>query len=142
MTKQELAQKVASDTGLSGSDAKGAVDATFEAAILDRRALQHGDVAVASVLLNPLERFLDADARSLQDLGESTSVEHQRASDTGVGVVALRGGHDLGDSLLDVLSGKQGLAGVDEAVQINHGAQLRRRREGIAVRSGRRPVPA
>ena len=31
MTKQELAQKVASDTGLSGSDAKGAVDATFDA---------------------------------------------------------------------------------------------------------------
>ena len=30
MTKQELAQKVASDTGLSGSDAKGAVDATFD----------------------------------------------------------------------------------------------------------------
>ncbi len=31
MTKQELAQKVATDTGLSGSDAKGAVDATFDA---------------------------------------------------------------------------------------------------------------
>jgi DNA-binding protein HU-beta len=31
MTKQELAQKVASDTGLSGADAKSAVDATFEA---------------------------------------------------------------------------------------------------------------
>jgi DNA-binding protein HU-beta len=31
MTKQELAQKVASDAGLSASDAKSAVDATFDA---------------------------------------------------------------------------------------------------------------
>jgi DNA-binding protein HU-beta len=31
MTKQELAQKVAAETGLSGSDAKSAVDATFDA---------------------------------------------------------------------------------------------------------------
>ncbi|MBA3328609.1 MAG: HU family DNA-binding protein [Solirubrobacterales bacterium] len=31
MTKQELAQKVSSDTGLSGNDAKTAVEATFEA---------------------------------------------------------------------------------------------------------------
>ena len=31
MTKQELAQKVSSETGLSASDAKNAVDATFAA---------------------------------------------------------------------------------------------------------------
>jgi DNA-binding protein HU-beta len=45
MTKQELAQKVASDTGLSGSEASGAVDATFAAiaAVL----ADGGDVAVA-----------------------------------------------------------------------------------------------
>jgi DNA-binding protein HU-beta len=45
MTKQELAQKVASDTGLSGSDAKGAVDATFEA--ITSELAGGGEVAVA-----------------------------------------------------------------------------------------------
>ena len=45
MTKQELAEKVAADTGLSGRDASGAVDATFAAiaAVL----ADGGDVAVA-----------------------------------------------------------------------------------------------
>ena len=45
MTKQELAQKVASDTGLSGSDAKNAVDATFEA--IASELAGGGEVAVA-----------------------------------------------------------------------------------------------
>jgi DNA-binding protein HU-beta len=45
MTKQELAQKVASDTGLSGSDAKGAVDATFDAIVAE--LAEGGEVAVA-----------------------------------------------------------------------------------------------
>ena len=45
MTKQELAQKVASDTGLSGSDAKGAVDATFDA--IAEELAGGGEVAVA-----------------------------------------------------------------------------------------------
>ena len=45
MTKQELAQKVASDTGLSGSDAKGAVDATFDAIAAELAG--GGEVAVA-----------------------------------------------------------------------------------------------
>ena len=45
MTKQELAQKVASDTGLSGSEAKGAVDATFEA--IASELAGGGEVAVA-----------------------------------------------------------------------------------------------
>lgn len=45
MTKQELAQKVASDTGLSGSDAKRAVDATFDA--IASELAGGGEVAVA-----------------------------------------------------------------------------------------------
>jgi DNA-binding protein HU-beta len=45
MTKQELAQKVASDTGLSGSDAKGAVDSTFDA--IASELAGGGEVAVA-----------------------------------------------------------------------------------------------
>ncbi len=45
MTKQELAQKVATDTGLSGSDAKGAVDATFDA--IAAELSEGGEVAVA-----------------------------------------------------------------------------------------------
>jgi DNA-binding protein HU-beta len=45
MTKQELAQKVAAKTDLSGSDAKNAVDATFDA-IADELA-GGGEVAVA-----------------------------------------------------------------------------------------------
>jgi DNA-binding protein HU-beta len=45
MTKQELAQKVATDTGLSGSDAKGAVDATFDA--IASELAGGGEVAVA-----------------------------------------------------------------------------------------------
>jgi DNA-binding protein HU-beta len=45
MTKQELAQKVASDTGLSGSDAKAAVDATFDA--IAEELAGGGEVAVA-----------------------------------------------------------------------------------------------
>lgn len=45
MTKQQLAQKVASGTGLSGSAATGAVDATFEA--IAAELVGGGDVAVA-----------------------------------------------------------------------------------------------
>jgi DNA-binding protein HU-beta len=45
MTKQELAQKVAADTGLSGSDAKNAVDATFDA--IASELGDGGEVAVA-----------------------------------------------------------------------------------------------
>ena len=45
MTKQELAQKVATDTGLSGSDAKGAVDAAFDA--IAAELADGGEVAVA-----------------------------------------------------------------------------------------------
>lgn len=45
MTKQELAQKVASDTNLSPSDAKGAVDATFDA--IASELAGGGEVAVA-----------------------------------------------------------------------------------------------
>jgi DNA-binding protein HU-beta len=45
MTKQELAQKVAADTGLSGSDAKNAVDATFDA--IAGELANGGEVAVA-----------------------------------------------------------------------------------------------
>jgi DNA-binding protein HU-beta len=45
MTKQELAQKVATDTGLSGSDAKGAVDATFD--VIANELAGGGEVAVA-----------------------------------------------------------------------------------------------
>jgi DNA-binding protein HU-beta len=45
MTKQQLAQTVASDTGLSGSDAAGAVDATF--ASIAAELAGGGDVAVA-----------------------------------------------------------------------------------------------
>ena len=45
MTKQELAQKVASGTGLTGSAATGAVDATFEA--ITAELAGGGDVAVA-----------------------------------------------------------------------------------------------
>jgi DNA-binding protein HU-beta len=45
MTKQELAQKVATDTGLSGSDAKGAVDAAFDA--IAAELAEGGEVAVA-----------------------------------------------------------------------------------------------
>lgn len=45
MTKQELVQKVASDTGLSGADAKGAVDATFDA--ITSELAGGGEVAVA-----------------------------------------------------------------------------------------------
>jgi DNA-binding protein HU-beta len=45
MTKQELAQKVASDTGLSGSDAKNAVEATFDA--IASQLAGGGEVAVA-----------------------------------------------------------------------------------------------
>ena len=44
MTKQELANKVAASTGLNGSEAHGAVDATF-AAIASELATG-GDVAV------------------------------------------------------------------------------------------------
>ena len=46
MTKQELAQKVAADTGLSGSDAKGAVDATFDA--IASELAGGGEVSVAA----------------------------------------------------------------------------------------------
>jgi len=45
MTKQELAQQVASDTGLSGADAKQAVDATFDA--IAGELANGGEVAVA-----------------------------------------------------------------------------------------------
>ena len=45
MTKQELAQKVASETGLNGSDAKGAVDAAFDA--IATELASGGEVAVA-----------------------------------------------------------------------------------------------
>jgi DNA-binding protein HU-beta len=45
MTKQELAPKVASGTGLTGSAATGAVDATFEAIAAELAG--GGDVAVA-----------------------------------------------------------------------------------------------
>jgi DNA-binding protein HU-beta len=45
MTKQELAQKVASETGLSGTDAKSAVDATFDA--IAEELGRGGEVAVA-----------------------------------------------------------------------------------------------
>jgi DNA-binding protein HU-beta len=45
MTKQELAQKVASDTDLSGSEAKAAVDATFE--VIATELARGGEVAVA-----------------------------------------------------------------------------------------------
>jgi DNA-binding protein HU-beta len=45
MTKQELAQKVASETGLSGSDAKSAVDATFDA--IAGELANGGEVSVA-----------------------------------------------------------------------------------------------
>lgn len=45
MTKQGLAQRVASGTGLSGSDAVGAVDATF--AVIAAELVGGGDVAVA-----------------------------------------------------------------------------------------------
>ncbi len=45
MTKQELAQKVSADTGLSGSDAKNAVDATFDA--IAGELANGGEVAVA-----------------------------------------------------------------------------------------------
>jgi len=45
MTKQDLAQQVASDTGLSSSDAKKAVDATFDA--IAGELADGGEVAVA-----------------------------------------------------------------------------------------------
>ncbi len=45
MTKQELAQQVASDAGLSASDAKKAVDATFDA--IAAELANGGEVAVA-----------------------------------------------------------------------------------------------
>jgi len=45
MTKQELAQKVAADTDLSGTDAKNAVDATFDA--IAGELANGGEVAVA-----------------------------------------------------------------------------------------------
>ncbi|MDQ3850665.1 MAG: HU family DNA-binding protein [Actinomycetota bacterium] len=45
MTKQELAQKVASETGLSASDAKTAVEATFDA--IAGELASGGEVAVA-----------------------------------------------------------------------------------------------
>lgn len=45
MTKQELAQKVASDTDLSGTEAKAAVDATFEAIAAELAG--GGEVALA-----------------------------------------------------------------------------------------------
>jgi len=45
VTKQELAQKVASDAGLNGPDAKAAVDAAFDAITAELAA--GGDVAVA-----------------------------------------------------------------------------------------------
>jgi len=45
MTKQELAQKVAADGGLSGSDAKDAVDAIFDA--IAGELGKGGEVAVA-----------------------------------------------------------------------------------------------
>ena len=45
MTKQELAQKVAAETGLSGSDAKHAVEATFDA--IASELADGGEVAVA-----------------------------------------------------------------------------------------------
>jgi len=45
MTKQELAQQVAADSGLNGSDAKNAVDATFDA--IAGELGKGGEVAVA-----------------------------------------------------------------------------------------------
>ena len=45
MTKQELAQKVAADTGLSGTQAKAAIDATFDAIASELSG--GGDVSVA-----------------------------------------------------------------------------------------------
>ena len=45
MTKQDLAQQVASDTGLSSSDSKKAVDATFDA--IAGELADGGEVAVA-----------------------------------------------------------------------------------------------
>jgi DNA-binding protein HU-beta len=45
MTKQELAQKVASDADISGSDAKSAVDATFDAIAAELAA--GNEVAIA-----------------------------------------------------------------------------------------------
>jgi DNA-binding protein HU-beta len=45
MTKQELAQKVAADTDLNGTDAKNAVDATFDA--IAGELGKGGEVAVA-----------------------------------------------------------------------------------------------
>lgn len=45
MTKQELAQKVASETDLSASEAKSAVDATFDAIAAELAG--GGEVAVA-----------------------------------------------------------------------------------------------
>lgn len=45
MTKQELAQKVASDAGINSSDAKSAVDATFDAIATELAG--GGEVAVA-----------------------------------------------------------------------------------------------
>jgi DNA-binding protein HU-beta len=45
MTKQELAQKVASETGLSAGDAKNAVEATFDA--IASELAGGGEVSVA-----------------------------------------------------------------------------------------------
>jgi len=45
MTKQELAQKVADETGMSNGDAKNAVEATFDA--IAKELSGGGEVAVA-----------------------------------------------------------------------------------------------
>lgn len=73
MTKQELAQKVAAATGLSGSDAKSVVDATFDA--IAQELIDGGEVAVAG-----FGRFSVADRSAREARNPSTGETFQVAA--------------------------------------------------------------
>jgi DNA-binding protein HU-beta len=84
MTKQELAQKVAADTGLSGSEATGAVDATF-AAIADVLA-GGGDVAVSG-----FGKFSVSERSAREGRNPATGAPIQIAASTGAKFSAAAG---------------------------------------------------
>ena len=84
---------------------------------------EHFEVAVARVLLDLLERILNAAARPFQHLGEHAGVEDQRAGEFKRRIVALRGGQnrlhlsrDMGRAAADAV-----LAEIDQTVQRRHG---------------------
>ena len=77
MTKQELAQKVAADAGLSGSDAKNAVDATFDA--IAGELGDGGEVAVAGFGKFSVSKRADREGRN-PATGETIQIQASNAA--------------------------------------------------------------